>query len=368
MIALKDLLQALGCPNLDCRQDGANFDTTARAGYLFNTTIAGIEQADAILLIGTNPRLEAPVVNARIRKRYRDGGLKVGLIGPQLDLSYAYEWLGPGCETLTAIAAGQHPFAKVLQAAARPMLVLGAGVLAREDGAALQTTAREVAETGGLVRDNWNGFNVLHLAAARVGGIEVGFLPQVGGRDTKGILGGAVAGDIEVIYLLGADEVDASRLGKAFVIYQGHHGDRGAHRADVVLPGAAYTEKNGTYVNTEGRVQHSRMALLPVGEAREDWKIVRALSERLGQRLPYDSLGQIRDRLTAINPLFATEGSIERAPWQPFGHPGALAAVPLQPPIDNFYMTDPISRASLTMAKCTDAFVPSREGKTGTHG
>ena len=368
MVALKDLLQALGSPNMDCRQDGARFDALERVGYLFNTTIAGIEQADAILLIGTNPRIEAPLVNARIRKRYREGGLKVGVIGPQLELTYSYDHLGSGPEVLTALAEGTHPFAAVLKAANRPMLILGAGVLARDDGPALQAAARQVAVTANLVRADWNGFNVLHLAAARVGGLDLGFLPQAGGRDTRGILEGAQAGEIEVVYLLGADEIDASRLGSAFVIYQGHHGDRGAHRADVVLPGAAYTEKNGTYVNTEGRVQRGRMAVFPVGEAREDWKILRALSERLGHRLPYDSLAQVRDRLAAVNPLFAGAENPASALWRPFGQSGVPGSEPFQPPFDTFYMTDPISRASLTMAKCIDAFVPSREGKTGTHG
>jgi NADH-quinone oxidoreductase subunit G len=219
-----------------------------------------------------------------------------------------------------------------------------------------------------MVREGWNGFNVLHLAAARVGGLDLGFLPQAGGRDTRAILEGAKSGEIEVVYLLGADEVFADRLGSAFVIYQGHHGDRGAHRADVILPGAAYTEKNATYVNTEGRVQRARLAVFPVGEAREDWKIVRALSDVLGQTLPYDSLAQVRDRLAAVNPVFAGTDTVTPAAWQPFGAPGALADEPFQPAIDNFYMTDPISRASETMAKCTEAFGQSREGKTGTHG
>lgn len=368
MIALKDLLLSLGSPHLDCRQDGARYDVSERVGYLFNTTIAGIEQADVIVLVGTNPRLEAPLVNARIRKRYREGGLKVGVIGPSVELGYAYEHLGSDAGVLAAIAEGSHALAATLKAASRPMIILGAGALVREDGPAVQAVAREIAARYDLVRDGWNGFNVLHLAAARVGALDLGFLPQVGGRDTRGILDGAKAGDIEVVYLLGADEIDASRLGNAFVIYQGHHGDRGAHRADVVLPGAAYTEKNGTYVNTEGRVQQARMAVFPAGEAREDWKILRALSERLGRRLPYDNLGQIRDRLVAVNPLFATKGDVQAAPWRPFGVSGALLEEPFQPAVDNFYMTDPISRASLTMAKCTDAFVPSREGKTGTHG
>ncbi len=368
MAALKDLMAALGSANVDCRQDGARFDTSARVGYLFNTTIVGLEQADALLVIGADPRVEAPIVNARIRKRYRESALEVALIGQAVDLTYSYQHLGEGPEPLVGLADGSHPFAAVLKAAKNPVVILGAGALARADGLALQALVRQVVEANEVVREGWNGFNVLHLAAARVGGLDIGFLPGAGGRDTRSILEGAQAGEIEVVYLLGADEIDASRLGKAFVIYQGHHGDRGAHRADVVLPGAAYTEKNATFVNTEGRVQRARQALYPVGEAREDWKIVRALSERLGCTLPYDNLAQVRGRMAAANPVFAGGEELVAAPWQAFGTAGAVDPAPFAPVIENFYMTDPISRASVTMAKCTEAFVLSREGKTGTHG
>ena len=254
MLALKDLMTALGSPNIDCRQDGAKIGGV-RSGYVFNSSIAGIDEADAILLIGTNPRWEAPIINARIRKRFISGKLKVGVVGPQVDLTYKTDYLGAGPQTLTEIANGSHAFCDVLKNAERPMLIVGQGALSRDDGAAVLAAARKVAEGCGLIKDGWNGFNVLHTAASRVGGLDLGLLPSDGGRDVAGILAGATAGDIEVVYLLGADEIDASSLGTAFVIYQGHHGDAGAHRADVILPGAAYTEKNGTYVNTEGRVQ-----------------------------------------------------------------------------------------------------------------
>ncbi|MEI6558450.1 MAG: NADH-quinone oxidoreductase subunit NuoG [Rhodospirillaceae bacterium] len=369
MTALKDLMAALGSANLDCRQDGARYDVAARAGYLFNSTIAGLEQADALLLIGTNPRIEAPIINARIRKRYRESTLQVALVGQPADLTYSYQHLGDGPEALAALADGSHPFAAVLKAAKHPALILGAGALARNDGAALQALARRIAETNGLVRDDWNGFNILHLAAARVGGLDIGFVPGGGGLDTRAIVEGAKSGAIEVVYLLGADEIDASRFGStAFVIYQGHHGDRGAHRADVVLPGAAYTEKNATYVNTEGRVQRGRQAVFPVGEAREDWKILRALSERLGKSLPFDTLAQLRERMAALSPVFSVGEGLKPAPWQAFGAAGPVEPEVFKPAFENFYMTDPISRASVTMAKCTEAFVLSREGKTGTHG
>jgi len=370
MFALMDLMRALGSPNLDCRQDGAALDPSARCGYLFNTTIAGIERADACLLIGTDPRREAALVNTRLRKRFLAGGFVVAAVGPPLDLTYPVQHLGAGPQTLAQLAAGTHPFAETLRAAERPMLILGQGALARPDGAAVLALARDLAESCGLVGDDWNGFNVLHLAAARVAGLDMGFVPGAGGCDLAGILDGAGTGEIAAVYLLGADELDTSRLGEAFVIYQGHHGDAGAHRADVVLPGAAYTEKDGIYVNTEGRVQLCGAAVDPPGDARADWTILRALSEVLGCTLPYDDLDQLRQRLVTRAPWIGAVDRPQPAEWQRFGADagaGAVDAAPFVAPVDNFYMTDPISRASETMAECVAAFGAATE-KTGTDG
>jgi NADH-quinone oxidoreductase subunit G len=368
MFALRELMTALGSPHLDCRQDGAKLDPRQRAGYLFNTGIAGIEQADAILIVGSNPRQEAPIINARIRKRFLQGGAKIGVIGPKLDLTYKYDHLGAGPQTLAEIADGRHKFAEVLKAAKNPMLILGTGALRRADGAAVLNLAQRTAQACGLVREGWNGFNLLHLAAGRVGGLECGFVPGKGGRDVAGILAGAGKGEIEAVYLLGADEMDMSKLGKAFVIYQGHHGDAGAHRADVILPGAAYSEKSATYANTEGRVQRTTLAAFPPGEAREDWTIIRALSDVLGHRLPFDNINQLDRHLFAANPRFQQLDTLPSSAWGEFGQPGQIDAAPFVMPIRNFYMTDPISRASETMAKCTEAFGAAQEQKTGTHG
>jgi NADH-quinone oxidoreductase subunit G len=368
IFALKDLMTALGSANLDCRQDGAAIDPTIRAGYLFNTTIAGIERADCCLLIGTNPRAEAAVLNARFLKRWHQGGFKVAAIGPRRDLTYPVTWLGSGPDTLAALAGGQHEWLGTLKSAKQPMLVLGQGALRRPDGVAVLALARGLAESVGMVREDWNGFNMLHVAAARVGALDIGFLPGAGGRDLAGILAACEKGDIEAVYLLGADEIDMRQLGPAFVIYQGHHGDKGAQRADVVLPGAAYTEKDCTYVNTEGRVQLARHAVFPPGDAREDWKILRALSEALGQKLPYDNLTELRRRLAAAHPTFATLDAAPRAAWGPFGRTGPLTQAPFDYPIRDFHRTDPISRASPTMALCAAALATATEPKTGTHG
>jgi NADH-quinone oxidoreductase subunit G len=368
MFALKELMGALGSPHLDCRQDGARLDPRERASWLFNSTIAGIDRADVVLLIGSNPRWESPVINARIRKRYLRGGFRAAAIGPNVDLTYPCEHLGAGPDTLKSIADGAHPFAAILKNAKAPMLVLGQGALARTDGGAILGLGRRIAENSGAAGPEWNGFNVLHTAAARVGGLEAGFLPGAGGRDTGAILEGASRGEIEIVYLLGADEIDTGRLGKAFVIYQGHHGDAGAHRADVILPGAAYTEKSGIYVNTEGRPQFCQAAVPPPGEAREDWAIVRALSGVLGKALPFDTLAALRRRLVATVPRLGRLGRIEPAAWGLFGADGPADSRPFQPAIANYYMTDPISRASETMARCVAAFNGAGSGKTGTDG
>jgi NADH-quinone oxidoreductase subunit G len=367
MFALKQLMGALGSPNLDCRQDGAALDPKARVSWLFNSTIAGIEKADAILIVGSNPRWEAPVLNARIRKRYLRGGLKIGVIGPKLDLTYPYQHLGQTADVLSQIASGAHAFAEALKNAKAPMLILGQGALRGSEGVAVLALARKAAEACNLAREDWNGFNVLQTAAARVGGMEIGFVPQAGGRDVAGILDGASKGEIEFVYLLGADEIDTAKLGKAFVVYQGHHGDAGAHSADVILPGTAYTEKSGIYVSTEGRPQMTSVASAAPGDAREDWAILRALSEKIGRALPFDTLDQLRREVFKAAPNLQRLDAIQTAKWESFGAEGTVTARAFHLPIANYYMTDPISRASETMAKCTEAFVAPAMG-TGTHG
>ena len=303
-------------------------------------------------------------------RSYLAGGFKVAAIGPALDLTFPVEMLGEGGDTLAALGRGSHGWTKQLKDAKAPMLILGAGALARADGAQVLGAARALAESLGMIRDGWNGFNVLHRAAARVGGLDLGFLPGSGGKDVGGILDGCRSGAVEVLYLLGADELDLADTGASFVIYQGHHGDRGAARADVVLPGAAYTEKDASYVNTEGRVQLGRRAVFPPGEAREDWTILRALSGALGRPLPFASLAELRAQMRARYPLFGEIDQIKPADWGSFGAAGAVEPAPFRYPIADFYRTDPISRASPTMAECSAAFGGQLDGeqRTGTHG
>ncbi len=346
MFALKDLLTRLGSTNIDCRQDGAKLDPAqGRAGYLFNSTIAGIEQADAIMLIGTNPRLEAPVLNARIRKRWRQGGLLVGVIGEKIDLGYEYTHLGNGPDALAKFV-GHAPAQKE-----RPMFIVGGGAIARADGAAVLATAAKAAQSLGCIKDGWTGFNVLHTAASRVAGLDLGFVPGPGGKDLSGML----SGGMEVVYLLGADEFDTSRLGKAFVVYQGSHGDNGAHIADVVLPGAAYTEKSATYVNIEGRAQLTLKAGFAPGQAKEDWSIVRALSAHAGQTLPYDTLASLRAAMYTAAPQLARLDSVVAADPAAVGKlsglGGQMTSAPFTNAVRDFYLTNPITRASTIMGE-----------------
>ena len=367
MFALKGVMEGIGSPNIDCRQDGAALDASVSASYRFNTTISGIEDADACLIIGSNPRLEAPVLNSRIRKRYLQGGFNIGVVGPKTNLTYKYDYLGAGGETLQKLTDGSHGFCQILKTAKRPMLILGMGALTRSDGFAVLSAARKIADDTGMVLSDWNGFNVLHTAASRVGGLMLGCVPDEGGKSTNEILAGAKSGEISIVYLLGADEIDTSQLDNAFVIYQGHHGDAGAHKASIIFPSAAYTEQNGIFVNTEGRIQIAKRAAFPPGEAKEDWAILRALSGELDAVLPYDTQDELRHSLQDSNNAFLAIDTVEPAVWSEFGVSGAIDPAPFNSPISNFYMTDPISRASETMAKCVDEIIGTTEA-TGTDG
>ncbi|OZA76303.1 MAG: NADH-quinone oxidoreductase subunit G, partial [Caulobacter sp. 39-67-4] len=351
--ATKDLFTALGVKNLDARQDGVALGDGPRESWLFNSTIAGIENADVILLVGTNPRVEAPVLNTRLRKQWLAGKVRIGLIGEQGDLTYEYDYLGAGTKSLSGLAKSKSDFVTALKNAERPAIIIGQGALTRADSAAVLKAAAGVAKTFNVVKSGWNGWNVLHTAASRVAGLDMGFVPGEGGLTAGQML---KPGALDVLFLLGADECETA-ASDAFKIYLGTHGDAGAHKADVILPGAAYTEKNGLYVNTEGRVQMGERAVFPKGEAKEDWSILRALSEILGHKLPYDSLDQLRARLFADHPTF---GQIDFAPGTiptafdvaALGGAGELADTPFENAIKAFHLTNPIARASVTMAEC----------------
>ncbi len=347
MFALKLLMQSLGSTSIDCRQDGVKLDPKfGRASYIFNPTVAGIDEADAIMIIGSNPRKESPVLNARIRKRWLKGNLLLGVIGEKADLTYDYNYLGAGPETLARFLDHKSVDKE------RPMLLIGQGALARPDGQAVLAQAAKAALAFGCIKPDWVGFGILHTAAARVGGLDLGFVPGEGGLDAAAM---AQAGALDVLFNLGADEIAIAP--GAFVIYQGTHGDRGAERADVILPGATYTEKSGLYVNTEGRVQWAERANFPPGDAREDWAVLRALSALLEKKLPFDSLQQLRSRLYEAYPHFQRIDAIaagDAAGLEKLAAAsGSAGAAPFVSPVTDFFLTNPIARASAVMAECS---------------
>jgi NADH-quinone oxidoreductase subunit G len=350
--SIKAFASKLGSNNVDCRVDGSPLgEHGGRAGYIFNSTIAGIEEADAIMLIGCNPRLEAPVLNARIRKRLSKGGVTIGVIGERADLTYDYAYLGAGAESLAKLA--EHAPAK----AQKPMFIIGQGALARADGAAILALSAKAAASIGVVKDGWNGFNILHTAAGRVGALDVCALPGDGGLNTNEMIAAAGKGEMDVMFLAGADEIDTNALGKSFVVYMGTHGDAGAHRADVILPGAAYTEKSATFVNTEGRPQMTARATFPPGEARDDWSIVSGLAKQMDLNLGWTTLEGLRAAMYAIAPQLAKLDYIHTADAAALSELGAGEGATLKDaftsPVKDFYFTNPIARASKIMADCS---------------
>lgn len=356
-MALLDLMRALGSPHTDCRQDGAYLDPACRASYTFNTTLAGVDTATHCLVIAADLRTQAPLLAARLRKRFSSGELGVSYLGtplaPHKELTFPVQNLGDDPKVLDDILSGAHPLGEILKNNPQTMIILGQDALTRPDAPALVARVRHICETYNLVRPDWCGFNVLHKAAARVGGMDVGFVPGVGGWSTSFILKAAERGDLDVVYLLGADEIDMKRLGKTFIIYQGHHGDQGAAHAHVVLPGLAYTEKDALYVNTEGRIQRAYQALKGPGDALEDWRIIARLAGTLGKPLAYDTWEGLGERLIRAHPAFGERNTLWQGEWTAFGDDKApLEATPFGKPFQSAYMSDPISRASATMAAC----------------
>ncbi|XP_041806252.1 NADH-ubiquinone oxidoreductase 75 kDa subunit, mitochondrial isoform X1 [Chelmon rostratus] len=363
LISLKDLMNGFNSDNL-CTEEvfpmaGAGSDL--RSNYLLNTGIAGIEEADLLLLVGTNPRYEAPLFNARIRKSWLHNELQVALLGKEVDLSYTYDHLGESAMVLQEIASGTHPFSQVLAKAKRPVVVVGSSCLQREDGAAIMAAVSTIAQNARVssgVEETWKVLNVLHRVASQVAALDLGYKPGVEAIRKN---------PPKLLFLLGADAGCITRqdLPKdSFIIYQGHHGDVGAPMADIILPGAAYTEKCSTYVNTEGRAQQTKVAVTAPGMAREDWRIIRAISELAGVTLPYDTLDEVRDRLAEVSPNLVRYDDVEEANYFKQANELSQAVnqavlsgtlVPPQLTVKDFYMTDPISRASQTMAKCVKA-------------
>ena len=337
MFAAKALLKEFGSSALEGRQTGMDYDASSLAAVNFNTTIAGTEEADVILLVGTNLRWEAALVNTRVRKAIKKGAT-VFAIGAETELTYKVDWLG---NDLSVLGALPERVTEAFGKAAKPMVIVGGAALKGAHGAALA-----LVETLGLIKDGWNGFNVVHMAAARMGGLMLGYAQKGGIADLHGA---------KLTFFLGADECDFTRFG-GFKVYVGHHGDRGAHHADVILPGASYAEKSGTWVNLEGRVQRGERAVFAPGDARDDWTILRALSERMGKTLPFDTLDELRAVMALDCPDLATTG-LKTFAWNP-PSPGSPAQGVLEGyPITDFYLTNAVCRASPTMQRCSAELV-----------
>lgn len=355
---LKALMTKIGSPHTDCRLNNQPFDHTHRESYLFNSTIAGIEETDCILLIGTNPRIEAPLINARIYKRYLQGGLKVARIGIDQKLNYPIEQLGNNAQLLQDILDDKHAFAKTWKTAAKPMLIIGESALGRQDSLTIMHTAQQLCQKVDAHTKDWNGYNILHAHAASVGSLDVGFTPGEDGLNTTQILKATQTNNIKVLFLHSVDCFDRSDFGEdTFIIYIGHHGDRGAHAADIILPSTAYHEKTGLYVNTEGRVQQANQATPPVGCAKTDGEIIKILADTLNLTLPYNNREDILNELCKINDSFKQVGFLlKQAPQDiVLSAPEMIRNKPFEPFITNFYMTDVISQNSAVMAECTNA-------------
>ncbi len=340
---LRELLNKMNVPHRDCRQASQYMPAVARGDYLFNTTIEGIQKADACLIVGSNPRLEAPVLNAHLLKRTRQGNFSVAVVGEKADLTYPYTHLDTNALVLKEILKGTHPFAEVLQNAKNPMIIVGNKALCSLEGESIYGACRAIAHQFNMIREDWNGFNVLHRDIGRIGALDVGFLPLQDGYDTAGILRGAKAGQLKLLYLVGVDDLPLEGLENTCVIYQGHHGDVGANKADVILPGVAYTEKNALYMNLEGKIKEAQKIMEGPRESKEDWKIIRGLSEVLGHKLPYNTREEILMKL----PISTISVVSERV-----GFPEITRGF-MKTEDENFYRTNVICRASRTMGQCS---------------
>lgn len=366
MFLLKKLMDDYGSKNIDCRQDGALFDCVNRSSYLFNTTISGIDKADFCLLIGTNPRWDASIINARLRKAYLNNGMKSFYIGHDRDdFTFPVDFISDNPEVLSEISSGKHDICSALKKAKNPMIIVGKDALIRKDSEGILALVYSIVDKYKIVKKDWNGFNILHNAASRVGGLDIGFVPGKGGMDVNSIIKSANSNKLEILYLLGADEIDLSSIGKnVFVIYQGHHGDYGAGYADVILPSSAYSEKNATYVNTEGRVQRTRKAVSPVGYAKDDWYIINQLYKEISNskdKKKYEVLNDLRKDIKLSFPHLDKIDEIAIKDWKKIDYKASLSKELFKDSGNSFYNSNSITRASVNMSNCISELLDKKD-------
>lgn len=360
VFALKKLMTNIGTKNLECRTYGEKINPNTRSSYLFNTSIQGIEQSDLCILVGVNPRHDAALINARIRKRYLQGNFEVISIGCNDDLTYPVSYYGDDPLILSKIITNKkHEIAEKLLSAKNPMIIVGVDALSRPDGLAILATAQKIAEKYKLVRDDWNGFNILHKSAGRVGALDLGFVPSGQYKDLSDILSAAEKNQIKMIFMLGGDEIEVTKLKNCFVVYIGHHGDKCANLADVILPASAYTEKSVTFVNTEGRVQRTQKSVNPPGEAKDDWIIVSEIAKALKIDLGFANLSQLRKEIYNEFKYFEYIGQIIKSEWDKIVCEDKIHKDHLKVNSENYYLTNPISRASKIMAECSRLLINS---------
>ncbi len=362
IIMLKDLFFTLGSDNLLCSQNNASYHSVPRVAYTFNSGIKNIENADFCLLISTNPRKEAAILNARIRKRYLQGNFEIFSIGPKIDLNYPYRSIGENPNSLIFTLNGKNLLSKKLKKSKKPMFIIGDSIFDRKDSKAILDIIYKLClKFSVVVKEKnkiiWNGLNFLHYASARVGALDLKFYSKNKNFNLDQVYSLSNNKKLDLIYLLGTDEVDVNKLKNSFVIYQGHHGDFGAEYADVVLPGSTFSEKNGSFINTEGRLQTTYKACNPPGLAKEDWKIIAAIRKKIEKNFSYYDIYDVRKRLKHVNPqVFNTDKNIISNKFEKFGKKGKISEEVFHLSVNDFYLTDPISKSSKTMISCSNEF------------
>lgn len=357
MLVMKDILKSIGSSNMDVFSDSVTFDPSKRSSYLFNSTILGIEESDLCLMIGANPRHEATIINAGIKKREREGNYPIYTIGCSDNLNYESRNIGDDVKIIDKLLSGKHEVCKQFNKAKKPMMIVGYGAINGKDGKALLAKLTELAEKYGFVTQDWNGFNILHRSSSVVGALDLGFASSSNSKTYSQIIDAYKRGVLKLLFILGDDNFDPNKLKcDGTSVYIGHHGDKAAGYADIVLPGASYTEKDATYVNLEGRAQRTYKAVQPPGEAKSDSEILLRIAELLGINLPYQTLSQIRDRMAQIAPSFANIDKVIKAKWQKINSKGSIEKTTIEPLGIDYYLSNVICRASVTMANCVKAF------------
>ena len=353
LFSAKSFLQSLGSNYFDCRYDNVQFIEKQRASYIFNSSIQEIDNADAILLIGTNPRWEACVLNARIRKAYINNDCKIGLIGKKLDLTYKYVHLSDSIEHINDLLNNNSPFSEVLKNSKKSLIIIGNSAINYRDGKEVLNVCSEIAKKYNVANNNFNGFNILQQDISKVGAVDIGFYNHDFAQNFDQNIKNHINKFNPVVFLLSADEINHSILEGAFIVYLGHHGDDLAQLADIVLQSPAYTEKSSTYMNMEGRVLQTTRCYHPLGVSKEEWKIFRALSNNFSQKLKFNNLSELRNEISNLFPAFKEINNLTITSKLDFGSSTKIENRDLEYNIKNFYMTDVISRASITMANCS---------------